>query len=314
MGLIALLFMGTFLFAIALIIFGYVIFVHFILKYAKSKKSKSISITAISFIVTALFYILYNFYQTNDNMQYMKGFFGIAPTKSHTIELNTDKGKLNFIIELDFNTGARGGAFIKNSFFYITNNKKKEIIVTQHEINMSNNYYKKALKIQRIADENKNHKGYGKYYIDLYFSPNIFSIEEYKQISDFLKHNHKILSKKINNYKENQKSEIYNKTRFRDTYYQDIDSLKKIYNCSNNLQLHLSATGRMFYITKSDISTSLIDIGDIKDNGHKLLLNKYVKLSKKSGKYQLIRGNTLIEECFDSNGTNLFEEFKLEKM
>ncbi len=242
MGLIALFFMGTFLFAIALIIFGYAIFIYFILKYAKSKKSKSISIIAISFIVTALFYILYNFYQTNDQMQYVKGFFGIVPTKSHTIELNTGKGKLNFIIQLDFNTGARGGAFIKNSFFYITTNKKKEIIVTQHDINMSNNYYKKALKIERIADEDKNHKGYGKYYNDLYFSPNIFSIEEYKQISNFLNHNHKIFSKKINNYKENQKSKVYNKTKFRDTYYQDINSLKKTYNCSNNLQLHLTAT------------------------------------------------------------------------
>ncbi len=107
---------------------------------------------------------------------------------------------------------------------------------------------------------------------------------------------------------------MYNKSRFRDAYYQDINSLKKTYNCSNNLQIHLTATGRLLYITKSDISTSYNDIGNLQDNGHKLLLDKNVKLSKKNGQYQISRGNTLIKECFDNNGTNLFEEFKLEKI
>ena len=314
MGLIVLFFIALFLLAIGLIFFIYIKTIRSVLRMNISKKIKPFLLIGTLPILCIPIYLLYIFAQSNSDMIYMSGFFGLAPKTSQNIELNTSKGKLNFIIELDFNTGARGGASIDNSFFYLTNGKKKEILITEHEIHMGNRFYKEALKTEKIAAEIESHKYYGKYYFDLYFSPKLFSLEEFEQISDFLKHNHKILSKKINNYKENQKSKVYNKTLFRNTYYQDVNSLKKIYNCTNNLQLHLTATGRLFYITKSDISTSYNDIGDVKDNGHKLLLDKYVNLSEKSGKYQIYRGNTLIKECFDNNGTNLFEEFQLEKI
>jgi len=312
MGLIVLLMMSAFLFVIALIVFTYIFIARKIITINISRPIRIITVISLLPVFAVPIYYLFSFYQNSSDMVYARGLFGLAPKTSNSIELDTGNGKLNFIIGLDFNTGARGGAFIKNSFFFLINNQRKEIVVTQHEINMSNNFYKKALKTERIADEDENHRGYGKYYYDLYFSPNIFSIEEYEQINDFLKHNHKMLSKKINGYKDNQKSRVFNKTQFRNSYYQDIASLNKTYECDNNLRLHLSATRRLFFITKDNISTSYNDIGNIKEN--KLFLDKYVKLSKESGKYQMYRGNTLVKDCFDKNGTNLLEEFKLEKI
>lgn len=300
------------MFVVGLVIFIYGFAVYAILKYTKPKQ-RPMPIVVISFIASLLLYAVYvNFYKSED-MLYVRGFFGLAPIKSHTIEVETGMGKLIFTINLDFNTGARGGANIDNSLLYTDGSKHKEIIITQNEINMKHNYYKKALRIDKIADETKNHSGYGNYYYDLYLSPNLFSIKEYNQICSFMKKNHEKLSKKINAYISNQKVEIYDNIRFRNMYYQEIGSLSKVYNCTNNLKLHLTTNGRLFYITKSEISTSYNDIGQIINNGHTLLLNKYVKLSKKNGRFQISQDKTLIKECFDRNGTNLFEEFKLEQ-
>ena len=201
---------------------------------------------------------MYNNFYKSDDMLFVRGFFGLAPVKSHAIEVEIGTGKLIFTINLDFNTGARGGAHIDNSLFYINGGKHKEIIITENPINMKHNYYTKALRMDKIADETRKHSGYGKYYYDLYLSPNLFSIEEYNQISDFMKKNHQKLSKKINNYKKWQSTDVYDNTRFRNIYYQDIRSLSKIYYCANNLKLHLNANGRLYYIIKSKISTSLI--------------------------------------------------------
>lgn len=312
MGLIALFMMGALMFVVGLILFIYGFGIYAILKYTEPKQ-RPMPIIAISVIASLLLYVVYiNFYKSDD-MLYVRGFFGLAPVKSHVIEVKTGTGKLIFTINLDFNTGARGGANIDNSFFYINGGERKEIIITQNEINMKNNYYKKALRMNKIADETKKHSGYGKYYYDLYLSPKLFSVEEYNQISDFMKKNHQKLSKKINSYKKGQATDIYDNIRFRNIYYQDIRSLSKVYNCNNNLKLHLGASGRLFYITKSKISTSYIDIGQITNNGYTLLLNKYIKLNKKNGEFQISQGKILIKECFDNNGTNLFKEFKLEQ-
>ena len=222
MGLIALLYIGAFLSAIVLVIFIYVFLTKKIFTVNISRASKIVlMITLMPVLIVPLYYLFSSY---KNDMIYVRGFFSIAPKTSQSIELDTGNGKLNFIIELDFNTGARGGAFIKNSIFYFKNEKKKEILVTENEIRMNNSYRfnKKASSKKIISDEVEQHKGYGKYYYDLYFSSKLFSIEEFEKISDFLKKNHILLSKKINDYKKNQKSEVFNQTRFRNAFYQDF--------------------------------------------------------------------------------------------
>lgn len=314
MGLIVLLIMGVFIFVIALVLFTYISIARKIFTTNISKPIRLITIVALLPVFALLLYYLFLFYQNSSDMIYARGFFGIAPKTAYSAELNTTKGTLSFTVELDFNTGARGGAFINNSLFYIENGIKREIKITEHEIRMHEDYYKEALDMQVIADETESHKHFGEYYLDLYLSPKQFTLDEFLYISRFLQQNHSTLSKLINDYKENQKSRVFNKIRFRNTYYQDINSLNKTYKCDNNLLLHLSATGRLFFITKDDISTSYNDIGYVKENGHKLVLDNYVELSEKNGTRQITRRGTLIKECFDSNGTNLFEEFQLVKI
>lgn len=311
MGLIVLIVMGIFFLAIGLVMLGYAFIIK---KILTSKLTQILRITLLILTLPLLIFPLYHLYSYYQNdMIYIRGFFGWAPKTFHSIEIDTKNGKLNFIIELDFNTGARGGAYIHNSLFYLNNGIKKEIVITQDGIGMGHNVYKEALKMKNIAPEIHTHQGYGNYYYDLYFSPKLFSIKEFEEISKFLEQNHVLFSKKINTYKENQKENIYDKTRFRNAYYQDLEGLNKTYECANNLQLYLAATGRLFYVTKDKISTSLNDIGDVKENGQKLILDKFIKVNQKNGTFQLLHGNTLIKDCSDNHGVKLFEEFQIEQ-
>ena len=312
MGLIVLIMMGAYIFVISLIVFMYGFAIYAIWKNVKPKL-RPIPVIAVSIIASLLLYIVYNNFYKSDSMLFARSFFGLAPVKSHVIETKTETGRLIFTIKLDFNTGARGGANIDNSLVYIHGGKHKEIIMTQNPINMKHTYYKHALRIDKIADETQKHRGYGNYYYDLYLSPYLFTHKEYDEIRSFMKKNHEKLSHKINEYLNNQETETYHKIKFRNMYYQDVKSLSKTYVCANNLKLYLTANGRLYYNVKSKISTSLIDIGQITNNGHTLLLKKYIKLTKKNDKFQIYQGETLIKECFDSNGTNLFEEFKLKQ-
>jgi len=229
MGLIALAYMGFFL-----LLTGGIVYIYTKGLYTLWQKKQPLfykllfTLTSLPFAIIPL-YTLMHYYQNNTDMLYIRGFFGTAPKTVQQMDFNiSNQEKLLFKISLDFNTGARGGAFIDRSLYYVKQGKKKEIVIGQNPINMKDHFYQKPKAVYTIAKEVQSHKGYRHYYYDLYFSPKLFTRDEFQHVSHFLHTHHESIIQTINSYLQGQKEKVYHSIRFRDAYYQDIAALSKI--------------------------------------------------------------------------------------
>lgn len=309
MGLIALAWMGFFL-----LLTGGIVYIYTKGLYTLWQKKQPLFYKLLFTFAIIPLYTLMHYYQNNTDMLYIRGFFGSAPKTVQRMDFNISKQeKLMFEIALDFNTGARGGAFIDRSLYYVKEGKSKKITIRQTPINMKDHFYQKPKAVQTIDKEVQSHKGYGHYYYDLYFSPKLFTHDEFQHISHFLHTHHEHITQTINSYLQGQKEKVYHTVRFRDAYYQDIDGLKKTFKCKNGLMLHLTSPGRLYYITKDHISTSYHDIGKVTGEGNVLQLNKNVKVEQNSDTYTLHLSQTDISNCYEKeSGEALFSSLSLQ--
>ncbi len=246
---------------------------------------------------------------------FLRGFLGLALQMHREWEFDiTQNERVLFEIELDYNTGARGGAFVDQSLYYVKDGKKKEIDLRVHRGSAKDRFYKKPKSVFHIAKGDGPKNSYGLYNYDLYFSPELFTLDEFYRIAKFLRDHRKSIEKSINDYLQSRKPKVSHRVRFRDAYYQDIGSLARTFVCAGGLKLHLNPWGRLYYTTKDRYSTSFHDIAMVTDEGRKIKPDKNVKVVRDGQRYILRKRDTIITECRDAqSGEALFSMFSLER-
>ena len=150
---------------------------------------------------------------------FLRGFLGLAPRMHRQWEFDiTRNERVLFEMDLDYNTGARGGAFVDQSLYYVKNGDKKKIGIRVNGVGSKD----RSKAVFHIAKDNKPEYRYGLLNYDFYFSPKLFTPDEFYQIAKFLRDHRKSIEKSINDYLQSRK--LSYRVRLRDAYYLDIAS------------------------------------------------------------------------------------------
>ncbi len=264
------------------------------------------TLSIFSTLLSAIFlYILLHIFQ---NMTFVAGFTGLAPKYESNLQFKTTVGTLIIHETLDYNTGARGGAFIDRNF-YLLSDKHKNIIVKNsgyvHKPYLSPKYI-----LEIIDDDNSTiitemRLPFQK--IDLYINPTIFTLQEFKVISNTIHRELPAIEKELN--KARSKNDIEKPIKIRTIRYQDYDTLRKTFVCTDKNRVIIIPEGGRVTLYSSSQS---FDLGYLRKNGMELYLFQSSDCQIDSPNKKIICQNIILENCIE-NEKNLFDLFTIYK-
>ena len=231
----------------------------------------------------------------------------------------TSFGNLVFFEEIDRVTGAAGGIKGKNSIYLISNNRKDEIELTNESIYQEPEILI-LLKDRRNNDPQKKTLLNG---FTLFIDPNLFSLQEYKEIGEIISNNIDKIDQELK--MPRRPVRFFNGYPGRQPHitricYIDKKSLNREYFCAGGTTIKVYSNGasRVFFSkeTKRTNGAKLKDyiLGNLKNNGRHMYVWYNIEnfnVTKELNKLTMF--DTVIENCYDNKNRNFFNEYTFEQ-
>lgn len=226
--------------------------------------------------------------------------------KNEILFAETSIGRLVFFEEID-----EYGRNCKNNLYLISNHRKDEIELSDESIYQEPEI-SILLKERPANDANKRNNGF-----TLFIDPKVFTTQEYKIIETAISKNIGMIDFRLSLKRE--PLEFFDGNMGRQPHitricYLNRKSLNREYHCSGGTVIKVNSNGAssVFFPKESKIKDYFL--GNLKNNGRHMYVYysiKNFKVTKDQNKLTMF--DTVIENCYDSEDRNFFNEYTFEQ-